>query len=293
MLIAEALRYGHPPNLAEGSYDCEPAKPVSPDHPNADESFLYWMFKLQNTIATSYPGPLGLQKNLASVERNDQRIRDLLEELPPELHLSENYTPIFDESPLQVIRRYTIGCMIQGHLLTLHRPYASKSPLSKNVIGTAAWTLTTYQNQVIALADLLEPYQWFIEEFLDAEFFRAIIYLGGSLLRQPDDPQAHVILRQIQLCSVQAKSKMLRKRDYGKASGMLDALERTLTGEQSVEGRGTTELSAEGGVGAKDSPLSGSDGNGWDMGEILTESAFRWDDYLVDMVLDSREQEGA
>jgi hypothetical protein len=105
------------------------------------------------------------------VERNDQRIRELIEKFPPELHVSENYTPLFGESALEIIRRYIIFCTTQGHLLTLHRPYTDKSVFSKTAATKAAWALTKYQSHILSLADVLEPYIWFIEEFSIHTFF--------------------------------------------------------------------------------------------------------------------------
>jgi hypothetical protein len=239
------------------------------------------MFKLQKIIATSLPGPLGLQKNLASVKKNDARIREFLEQLPPELHISENYTPLFGESPLGIIRRYAIICLLHGHLLTLHRPYTSKSDFSKEAAMTAAWTLSTYQNQMIALSQQLEPYIWFIEEFLDVHSFRATMYLGGNLLRNPENPRAATIFSQIQLCRSQARAAAMRKRDFAKVYGMFESLERLLggTGEEfrpiaEIDAEKTDEQASQG---------PGTEGL-WDMGEILTEGAFRWDDFLVDMI---------
>jgi hypothetical protein len=248
------------------------------------------MFKFQNIASTSFPGPQGLQKNLASVNKNDARVRDFLEQLPPELHVSERYTPLFGEAPLQVIRRYALTCTVHGHLLTLHRPYTSKSPFSKDAAISAAWTLVTYQNQISALSNMLEPYSWYIEEFLDPHLFRATLYLGGNLLREPVNPQAAHIRRQIQISASQAKAKALRKRDYAKTYGLFDALD-TLLGRQAGESNQTAEVSGESGVvEPNESSALASDGLGWDVGEMLTENAFRWDDFLVDMDLDSQEQ---
>jgi len=235
-------------------------------------------------MSASFPGPLGLQKNLVGVNKNDVRIREFLEQLPPELHISNNYTPLFGESPLEIIRRYAMATSIQGLLLTVHRPYSSKSSFSKDAVMTAACALTIYQNQVIALSESLEPFRWFIEEFLYPQFFRATYFLGGNLLRNPETNQATIIVGQVQICASQARAAMLRKRDFARSIGLFENLGKLLGGS-GAESAATAEMVVEGGD-EQASQASGSDQGLWDMGEILTEGTFRWDDFLADTALD-------
>ena len=240
------------------------------------------MFKLHSAFSQCFPGVLGIQKRLSAVNENDQKIRDLLNQLPPELTIPPDYIPTIGESPLEIIRRYTIACITQGHFITLHRPYRSVSEFSKEAAITAAFTLAQYQSHIVSLAPKLEPFAWFIEEFLDAHLLRGVAFLGSHFTHEPDNPLTGTVVRQINICTEQAKLKSLRKRDYAKAYGVLRAIQATFEQKQilpePVELSLTNDISVEG------------SSDGWGMDEILTESGFRWDEYLVDMVLDTNQE---
>jgi hypothetical protein len=275
VLTAEAIHYGYPPNLRDDTFDCEPQPTPASSPADPDNTFLYWLFLVHKTISTVFPGPIGLQKSLSAIQRNDQKIRHLLSQLPPELHISETYSPLFDESPLSLIRRYLISTLIQGYLLTLHRPYTAKFPFSRTTTIATAWTLVHHHTQIISLSGTLDSYQWLIEEFLDPHYFRAAAILAGTLLREPDLPDKTEILAQLTVCVEQTRGKALRKRDYAKTYGIFVLMERTLTGSEETGTGGTVE------------GMVGGDGeeSRWEDTEILTESMFRWDEYMVDMVL--------
>jgi hypothetical protein len=240
------------------------------------------MFKIHRVFAQSFPGPLGLQKTLSGVEKSDQRIRALLREVPYDLNIPKDYIPGIGETPTELIRRYTIACMIQGHLLTLHRPYAAKSPASKNAAIAAAWCLISYQAQLMSLSLTLEQFSWYIEEFIDPHLFRATAMLGAILTRDSDNPLFTTIMNQVEICAEQAKAKSLRKRDFAKTYGVLSALHAALQAKEASIVTGPTIDQAD------SLPLEGfGDGGGWGMEEVLSESMFRWDDYLVDTVLNT------
>jgi hypothetical protein len=240
------------------------------------------MFKLHSAFSQCFPGVLGIQKRLSAVNENDRKIRDLLNQLPPELTIPPNYNPSIGETPLEITRRYAIACITQSHFITLHRPYRSVSESSKEVAITAAFALAQYQSHIIALAPTLEPFAWFIEEFLDGHLFRGVAFLGSHFTREPDNPLTGTVVRYINICTEQAKLKSLRKRDYAKSYGVLRAIQATFDENQilpePVEPSPTNDLSVEG------------PSDGWGMDEILTESGFRWDEYLVDMVLDTNQE---
>ena len=238
------------------------------------------MFKLHAAFSASFPGVLGIQKSLSAVLNNDKKIHDLLSQLPPELCLPKNYIPAVRETALDVIRRYTIACITQGHFMTLHRPYRSFSPFSKEAVLTAARNLAQFQSHIISLSPVLEPFEWFIEEFLDPHIFCAVAFLGCNLIHEPENPLAGTIVRQVEVCSEQAKRKSLRKRTCGKAYGALRAIQTTFAEKQILPEPveitpATTDSSVE--------------ADGWGMEEGLTEPMFQWDEYLVDMVLDTNQ----
>lgn len=239
------------------------------------------MFKLHSAFSQCFPGVLGIQKRLSAVNENDKKIRDLLSQLPPELTIPPNYIPTIGESPLEIIRRYTIACIVQGHFITLHRPYRSISGSSEEAVMRAAYTLAQYQSHITALSATLEPFAWFIEEFLDAHLVRAVALLGSHFTREPDNPFAHTVVRQVAICTEQARLKSLRKRDYVITHRVLRAIQAALDEKQilpePVEASPTNDLSPEG------------SSNGWGMDEVLTESEFKWDEYLVDMDLDTNQ----
>ena len=280
--IQESTRYGYPPSISENSFDCEAIETPATDAPDSSNTFLYWMFKIHRTFAQSFPGPLGLQKTLSGVEKCDQRIKSLRREVPIGLSIPEEYIPGIAETPTELIRRYTIACMIQGHLLTLHRPYAAKSPASKNAVMTAAWCLVSYQAQIISLSSTLEQFSWYIEEFIDPHLFRATAILGAALARDPNNPLFDTIMNQVEMCAEQAKSKSLRKRDFAKTYGVLSGLHAAL---QAKEASAVVAPVIEPTYGLPVEILGA--GDGWGMEEILSESTFRWDEYLVDTVLNA------
>jgi hypothetical protein len=241
------------------------------------------MFKLHAAFSASFPGVHGTQKSLSAVHNNDLKIQDILHELPPELSLPINYIPAVGETALEIIRRYTIACIVQGHFITLHRPYRSMSPFSKHAALTAAQNLAQYQSHIDALSPVLEPFEWFIEEFLDSHMFRAVAFLGCDLSHETENPLAGTIVRQVEVCSEQAKLKSLRKRDFVKTYGVLRAIQATFADKQilpepiEITPLATTDSSAEGSA------------DGWGMEEVLTEPMFRWDEYLVDMESDTNQ----
>jgi len=239
------------------------------------------MFKLHQAFAAAFPGPIGIQKSLACVQAADQRVRALLSQLPPGLTLPENYVPAATETPLQTIQRYTIACISQGFFITLHRPYASVSEVSRSTIISVSWTLASYHSQLIALAGVLDPFRWYIEEFLDPHMIRGIAVLGSLVAKTPTLPDSSIILSHLQLAGEQARLKALRKRDHAKIHGvfraiLLELAEKNVFPDTPEAPYSSTEPSSEG------TP----DDFGWGMEDILLESAFKWDEYLLDMVLD-------
>ena len=242
------------------------------------------MFKLHAAFSASFPGVLGIQKSLSAVRKNDQKIRDLLKQLPPELSLPKNYIPAVGETSLEILRRYTIACITQGHFITLHRPYRSISPFSKDALLTAAWNLSQYQSHLVALSPVLEPFEWFIEEFLYSHIFLAVAFLGSNLTSEPENPLAGAIMRQVEVCLEQAKIKSLRRKYYTKVYGVFRAIQATFAVKQILPEPAETTPPA-----TTNSSLEGS-ADGWGMEDVLTESGFRWDEYLVDMVLDLNQE---
>jgi len=239
------------------------------------------MFKLHQAFAASFPGPIGIQKSLPCVQAADQRVRALLSQLPPELTLPDNYVPAATETPLQIVRRYTIACLSQGFFVTLHRPYASISEVSRSTIVSISWTLASYHSQLIALGGVLDSFRWYVEEFLDPQFFRGIAVLGSLVAKTPTLPDAPIILSHVQLAGEQARLKALRKRDHAKVHGVFRAIlfelaEKNVFPDTPEVPYSSSEPSAEG------TPEE----LGWGMEDILMESAFKWDEYLLDMVLD-------
>lgn len=222
---------------------------------------------------------------MAAVKQADQKIRNLLADLPPELTLPPNYIPAVGESPIEILRRYYIAVVTQGHFITLHRPYRSISEYSRDASVTAAWLAASYQSQLINLSDVLEPFAWFIEEFMDTHIIRGVALMGGTLIRQPDHPYAATIVNAVQTSANETKAKALRKRDQAKAHGIFVAIQATL-----VE-KGLVPAVPESSPPADLFENSENGGEGWGMEDVLTESQFRWDEYLVDMVLDSNPQD--
>jgi hypothetical protein len=279
--MLDATHYGYPPNIAEGTFDCEALETLPSNLPDADNTFLYWLFKLHGTISASFPGPLGIHKTLSAVEKTDTVIKELLAQLPPHLSIPDNYNPAV-ESPLEIIRRYTLVCMIHGHLLTLHRPYATMSESCKQAAVTSAWTLVEYQKQLITLSDKLEPFAWYIEEFLDPHLFRATAFLGVLLSRNPQDPLADTIVQQVEICANAAVAKSFRKRDFYKTSCLFRAIHQKLT-EKTEDPPAGHSVPLAPDVSQEES----LEERGFGMEEVLSESMFRWDDYLIDMVLNT------
>jgi len=222
---------------------------------------------------------------MAAVKQADQKIRSLLADLPPELTLPPNYIPAVAETPIEILRRFYIAVVTQGHFITLHRPYRSISEYSKDASVNAAWLAASYQSQIMNLSDVLEPFAWFIEEFMDTHIVRGVALMGGTLIRQPDHPYAATIVNAVQTSANETKAKALRKRDQGKAHGVFVAIQATL-----VE-RGLVPAVSEPSPPADLSENSENGGEGWGMEDVLMESQFRWDEYLVDMVLDSNRQD--
>lgn len=222
---------------------------------------------------------------MAAVKQADQKIRNLLADLPPELTLPPNYIPAVGETPIEILRRYYIAVVTQGHFITLHRPYRSISEYSRDASVAAAWLAASYQSQLISLSDVLEPFAWFIEEFMDTHVIRGVALMGGTLIRQPDHPCAATIVNAVQTSANETKAKALRKRDQAKAHGIFVAIQATL-----VE-KGLVSAVPESSPQADLFESSENGGEGWGMEDVLTESQFKWDEYLVDMVLDSNPQD--
>ena len=239
------------------------------------------MFKLQAAFSESFPGVLGIQKKLSTVQINDQKIRILLDQLPPELSLPQNYRPAPGETALEIIRRYTIACLTQGHFITLHRPYRSLLDFSKEAVLTAAENLAQYQTNLLSLSPILEPFEWFIEEFLDPHIFRGVAFLGSNLTLGPENPLAATIMGQVELSAEQAKRKSLRRKGYAKTYGALRAIEATLAEKLILPEPAATPSST--------GLFTGGSLDGWGGEDVLMESGFRWDEFLVDMVLDTNE----
>ena len=210
-------------------------------------------------------------------------VRELIAQIPPELSIPPDYTPAA-ESSVEIVRRYSIACLIQGHLLTLHRPYASISDISKRAVVTAAWNLVEYQKQLMAISDQLEVFAWYIEEFIDPHLFRATALLGVMLSREPQNLLADAIVQQVEVCATEAKRKSLRRREFWKTSNIFRAIHKALTEKNETPSVGPS-------VPLVPSVSQGSsDERGWGMEEVLTESGFRWDEYLVDMVLNTDQE---
>lgn len=240
------------------------------------------MFKLFRVISGSFPGVSGIQKSLSAVQKVDQKMHDYLGQLPQELTRPSDYIPAINETPLEIVRRYTIACIAQGFFLTLHRPYSSVSEASRISIGKAAWLLASYQAQLVSLSAILEPFAWFIEEFLDPHLFRGVAVLGARLTREPGHPLATTIISQVQAMAEQSKRKVLRKRDYAKVFGISQSIlvkyvEMGLLQEVQEPRPSSAEPVLE----------NAPDENPWGMEDVLMESGFKWDDYLVDPVMDT------
>jgi hypothetical protein len=280
----ESVHFGYPQTISEGTYDCEPLEIPSDGIPNANNTFLYWMFKFHVAFSSSFPGVLGLHKSIAAVKQTDQKIRHLLADLPPELALPPDYIPAAGETPIEILRRYYFAIVTQGHFVTLHRPYRSISEYSKDVSLESSWLLTSYQSQIMSLKNILEPYDWFIEEFLDGHIIRGVALLGGTLTREPDHPCAATIVKAVQTSLVETKARASRKRDQGKAHGIFLVIQAALEEKQLVPSVLVPSPHTH-------SESSENSGEGWGMEDILIEPQFGWDEYLVDMVLDSNAQD--
>jgi hypothetical protein len=248
------------------------------------------MFKLQRVFAACFPGHLGIQP-YAGIDKADQMIRDFMANLPPELALPEGYMPAPTESPVEIIRRYTIATEIQGSFITLHRPYLIKSTSLHNAVVAAAWKLYSYQSQIMALSDILEPFAWYIEEYLDPHLFRGSATLAFTLIREPTIPDADMIVMRIRECAELGKAKSLRKKDCAKVYGIFRAMLMTLS--ERIE-RDGTDIQEQINVPAApvSPPMSFPQENAfgvmdWNMQDMLVDPMFRWDEYLVDMVLDT------
>jgi hypothetical protein len=252
--------------------------------PDPENTFLFWMFKIHQTVAASFPGPLGIHKTLSAVEKIDTIVRELLAKIPPELSIPPDYNPA-TESPVEIVRRYSIACLVQGHILTLHRPYASISDTSKRAVVTAAWNLVESQKQLIAISDQLEPFAWYIEEFIDPHLFRATALLGVMLSREPENVLADAIIQQVDVCATAAEAKSVRKKEFCKTVNIFRAIHKALT-EKSETPTAGPSVPVVPSVSQEGSP----DERGWGMEEVLTESGFRWDEYLVDMVLNTDQE---
>jgi hypothetical protein len=166
--------------------------------------------------------------------------------------------------------------------MTLHRPYRSFSQFSKEAALAAARNLAQYQSDIISLSPVLEPFEWFIEEFLDPHIFCAVAFLGCNLIREPENPFAGTIVRQVEVCSEQAKRKSFRRRACGKVYGVLRTIQTTFAEKQILPE--PVEITS-----ATTDPTVEDTADGWGMEEGLTEPLFRWDEYLVDMVLDTNQ----
>jgi hypothetical protein len=245
------------------------------------------MFKLQRIFAKCFPGHLGIQP-FATLDKADQSIRDFITSLPPELALPPNYTPAPTESAVEIIRRYSIAAEIQGSIMNLHRSYISKSGAARDAVIAAAWTLFHYQAQIMALSDILEPFHWYIEEYMDPHLFRGCATLGFTCLREPDNPNIPAIFARAQICSQLSKEKILRKSDYAKIYGIFRAMQIELVDRYPhlVAAPVVSDLRSGS---TTTSSLENSPGRGafWDMQDVLVDPMFKWDSYLVDMVLDT------
>jgi len=275
----ESIHYGVPPCIAPGTFDCEPLLVPASSIANPDNTFMYWLFKLHAAFAESFPGVVGIHKSLRDVKTKDQAIRNILNQLPPELTLPSGYIPAVSETPLEIIRRFTIHTVVQGHFITLHRPYIGISDFSKEASLSATWTLAQYQSQLTTLWGVLEPFEWFIEEFLDGHLLRAVGYLGCMLVREPTNPLAGTIVRQLDIAAEHVRSS-LRQRGFTKVYHVVKAIQAALA-EKQVYSTAT-----------QPSPL-GSEPYGDEnidafMEDVFTETnMFKWDEYLLDMVLDA------
>jgi hypothetical protein len=274
----ESIHYGVPPCVTPGTFDCEPPLIPTSCAPTAEYAFMYWMFKLHAACAESFPGIVGIQKNIRDVKTNDQKIRNIMNQLPPELTLPLGYVPARSETPLEIVRRFAIHTIIQGHFVTLHRPYREISDFSREASVNATWTLAQYSNQLTTLWDVLEPYQWFMEEFLDGHLVRAVATLGCMLVREPTNPLAPTIVRQVEIAAEHVRSSS-RQRDNTKAYHLLQVILAVLAEKQVVST--PPQLSP-----LNSDPYSDADMNAF-MEDVLSDAnMFKWDEYLVDMVLD-------
>jgi hypothetical protein len=253
--------------------------------------FIYWMFKLHSEFSKSFPGVIGIHKSLAAVRQCDENVRKLLDQIPAKLSLPPNYVPSIGENATEIIRRFIIGCFTQGFFITLHRPYRGRSEFSNNAVINASWMLAAYQSQITALSDVLEPYGWLIEEFIDPHLFRGVLLLGASLDREPDNPLASTIIRHLEVSAQVAKTNSVRNRNSIKTHKLISAVLGSLAQKNVI----VQEVASNSHVG---STSEGSpDGQGWGMdmdmamGDVLAEPMFNWDEYLNNLAMDVGSQQ--
>ena len=122
---------------------------------------------------------------------------------------------------------------------------------------------------------------------MDTHIVRGVALLGSNLVREPDHPFAATIVKAVQTSLEETKAKTLRKRNQGKAYGVFLAIQVTLAE------KGLLPEAQESSSHADPSENSENGGERWGMDDVLTESQFRWDEYLVDMVLDSNAEDGS
>jgi Fungal specific transcription factor domain len=88
LMETEANHFGHPALISQGSFDCEPSQPPEDSIPDPDDMFIYWMFKLHIEFSKSFPGVIGIHKSLSAVRQCDEKVREVLQQLPAMPHLS-------------------------------------------------------------------------------------------------------------------------------------------------------------------------------------------------------------
>jgi hypothetical protein len=248
--------------------------------PDPGHTFVYWMFNLQKTFSACFPGPLSILP-LAAVEKMDRKIRDFQAQIPPNMTVPDGYIPGPTESALDIIRRYIIAATMQGYINIVHRLHMTKSELCGKAALESAWILASYQSQLVAHSNLLEPFAWFIEEFLDVHMLRAAGVLAVLLVRNPNSPYAVKAMNFVDTSISGIKKKSLRKKVLASVYGPFRALQALLSEKLGIPIDSGEDSS---GIQISTAAPDVSVGLGWGMDETLMGPLPKWDEYFVDVV---------